>query len=123
MKTSLLIAAHGSPLPEANSDLELIAADVRSRAVFDLVEVCYLECNDPSIPHAIEMSVLSGIDQITVVPYFLHAGRHVVMDLPALLEEAMNHYPKVEFRLADHLGRSPMVTEVIQSRAKAALAL
>lgn len=120
MKTALLIAAHGSPVHDANADLVRIAADIRSAGKYDLVEVCFLESNEPSIPQAIGNSVQSGAGRIIVIPYFLHAGRHVVLDVPAVLEEARSAYPGLEFRLAEHLGCSPVVTQVIRARAESA---
>src|ERR1051325_5886624 len=119
MRSALLIAAHGSPMPAANDDLLKIAGEVRAAGRFDLVEVCFLEDNEPSIPTAIALCVDVGAERITVLPYFLHAGRHVVLDLPALLESARVAHPSVEFRLADYLGRSPVIAEIIRARAEA----
>src|ERR1043165_3141676 len=66
LKTMLLIAAHGSPIADANADWQLLAENVRTRNIFDRVEVCFLECNEPSIPEAIDACIQAGASRLTV---------------------------------------------------------
>ena len=123
MKSAILIAAHGSPVPGTNDEVFRIAADVRSKATYDAVEACFLECNQPSISEAIKQCVELGVGKIVVLPYFLHPGRHVVLDIPAELERAMMAHPDIEFRLADYLGSSILISAILLLRASAASTL
>ncbi len=119
MKTALLVMVHGSPRPIANEDMFAVVEDVKARGRFPLVAVGFMECNEPSIPEAIDGCVAEGATRIVAVPYFLHTGTHVCDDLPTLLEEAQARHPHVEFLLGDYLGLSPRVTDLLAERAAA----
>lgn len=120
-RTALLILVHGSPTAEANDDMFRVRDVIRKRAAHPIVEAGFLECNEPSIPHAAEICAAQGAERIVAVPYFLHTGKHVADDLPTLLEQAGVKHPEIEFRLADFLGRSPRITDILERRSLAAL--
>jgi sirohydrochlorin ferrochelatase len=113
---ALLIMAHGSPRPEANGAIHSVADLIRRRALFDRVEVAFLDCNEPTIPDGLDMLADGGAEEVIAVPYFLHAGRHVVLDIPQLLGEAQERHPAVRFRLGEYLGRSPELGQVLLDR-------
>jgi sirohydrochlorin cobaltochelatase len=115
---SLLLMVHGSPKPESNAEMFLVAERVRAGREYSRLEVGFMECNEPSIPEAIESLVSGGAKTIIAVPYFLHAGVHVADDLPSLLEDAQQKCGDVAFLLGDYLGRDSLVTEVLQARLK-----
>jgi sirohydrochlorin cobaltochelatase len=115
-RSSLLLMVHGSPKPESNAEMFLVAERVRASREYSGLEVGFMECNEPSIPEAIENLVEGGAKSIVAVPYFLHAGTHVADDLPSLLEDAAQKFTEVEFLLGDYLGRDPLVTQVLQER-------
>lgn len=121
MRKALLILVHGSPRPSSNADMFRVADAIRRRSFFDIVEVGFLECNEPRIPAAIDRCVAAGAERVVAVPYFLHAGAHVADDLPALLEDGAGRHPGVEFLLGDYIGRSQYVTDILSARARAAL--
>ena len=122
--TALLVMVHGSPRPVANEDMFRVVDDLRARpdaqARFPIVEVGFMECNEPTIPEAIDRCVRSGATRVVAVPYFLHTGTHVCDDLPTLLEEAQARHPDVEFLLGDYIGLSPRLTDLLAARAHAA---
>jgi len=123
MPESLLVMVHGSPRPSANGDMFRVVEAFRNRpemaARFPIVEVGFMECNEPDIPTAIDSCVAQGATQVTAVPYFLHTGTHVCDDLPTLLEEAQERHPDVTFLMGDYIGLSPRVTELLERRAAA----
>ena len=125
MPNALLVMVHGSPTPVANEDMFHVVEDLRRRpdatGTFPIVEVGFMECNEPTIPEAIERCVASGATRVVAVPYFLHTGTHVCDDLPTLLEEAQTRYPSVEFLMGDYIGLSPRLTDVLAARAAAAV--
>lgn len=120
MKTAMLVMVHGSPRPVANNDMFAVVDVVRERGTFPIVEVGFMEVNEPTIPEAIARCVEQGAEQVIAVPYFLHTGNHVTDDLPSLLEEAQTTYPQVTFLMGDYLGHDPILAEVIAERAAAA---
>lgn len=120
-KSALLILVHGTPRPISNAPMWRVVEEIRSRGVYPIVEVGFLECNEPDIPAAVESCVDQGATRIIAVPYFLHTGKHVANDLPAAMEEAQARYPDVEFRMGEFLGRAPEMTDLLAKRANEAL--
>ncbi len=118
--SALLVMVHGSPRPIANLDMFRVVEVVKQRGVFPVVEVGFMECNEPDIPTAIDSCVAQGATEVIAVPYFLHTGTHVADDLPTLLEQARERHPHIEFRMGDYLGRSERLTDILQDRVQAA---
>jgi len=117
LKTALLVLVHGSPQESANDEMLRVVESIRSQGIYPIVEVGFLECNDPTIPDSIDTCVRLGAERIIGVPYFLHPGKHVARDVPDLFRAAREKHTAVEFRLSDMLGASPLVTEVLLDRA------
>ena len=121
MKIALLVMVHGSPRPAANQDVFAVVGLLRERKQFPIVEVGFMELNEPAIPEAIECCVAQGATRVIGVPYFLHAGKHVMTDLVELFEEAQMRMPQVEFLLGDYLGRQHQIDDVIRERVTRAV--
>jgi sirohydrochlorin ferrochelatase len=116
MKEALLVMVHGSPRPVANEDVYAVLDIVRERGVYPIVEVGFMECNEPAIPAAIDSCVAQGAGRVIAVPYFLHTGNHVAEDLPNLLEEAQARHAEVEFLMGDYIGHDALIADVIRDR-------
>ncbi len=116
MKEAMLVMVHGSPRPVANNDMFAVVDLLRERGIYPIVEVGFMELNEPSIPEAIARCVEQGATRIIAVPYFLHTGNHVTDDLPGLLEAAQAQYPQVQFLMGDYLGHDPLLADVIAER-------
>ena len=119
-RTALLLIAHGSRQDEANADLYQLAAEVRSRGQYALVEVAFLELTEPTIPQGAARCVTQGARRVILLPYFLSAGVHVRRDLAELRAELAAEHRGVEFRLAEPLGPHPLLLEVVAERARQA---
>lgn len=117
---ALLLMAHGSRRAEANADLEYLAEQIRQRGVYDFVQVSYLELAEPSIPDGGAKCVAAGATDVTMLPYFLSPGVHVRDDMTAAQQELNQRFPGVTFRLAEPLGRHPLLLEVVLQRASEA---
>src|SRR5947209_131599 len=113
--TALLLIAHGSQRPEANDDLSHVAAELRGRG--HVVAEAFLELAEPAIDAGARRCVAQGAGRVVLVPYFLSAGVHVRRDLAAARDRLAARHPAVEFRLAEPLGRHPLLTEVVAQRA------
>ncbi len=114
---ALLLIAHGSRRAEANADLEFVATAMRQRGRYAIVQVSYLELAEPSIPAGGEMCVAAGATRVTMLPYFLSPGVHVRDDMKAIRAELAAKFPAVTFRLAEPLGRHPLLLDVVEQRA------
>ena len=114
---ALLLIAHGSRQPEANADLCFVAEGLRARG-FEIVEPSYLELAEPDIAGGGVRCVEQGARRVILVPYFLSAGVHVRRDLTAARERLADRFPGIEFRLAEPLGRHPLLLDVVAARAR-----
>jgi sirohydrochlorin ferrochelatase len=122
MITALLIIAHGSPREESNEDVYSVASRVRETARFDRVHVGFLDCNEPDIAAAARECVNAGAGRVVCVPYFLHLGRHVALDIPQILLGCAAEFADVEFLLTPLIGTSATMTDILLQRAREALA-
>lgn len=121
MKRALLVMVHGTPRPESNGDMYRVVDRVRGSGRFEIVEVGFLDLNEPDIPTAIERCVAAGASEIAAVPYFLHSGRHVTRDLPHLLDDASQRHPDVKITMGDFIGSRPEITRALTDRFREAL--
>jgi sirohydrochlorin ferrochelatase len=120
-QAALLIVAHGSPNRDSTMDIARVRDSVRQRELFADVRLAFLQHAEPGIPAGLEQCVATGVRQVIAVPYFLHAGKHVVSDVPGHLARQQAAHPDVEFLLGDFIGRSVWVTRLLVERAQAAL--
>jgi sirohydrochlorin ferrochelatase len=117
-RVALQLIAHGSRRPEANADLEHVAAAMRQRGRYPVVQVSYLELAEPGIEAAGALCVDAGATDVILLPYFLSPGKHVVEDLTAARDRLAASFPGVRFTLAEPLGRHPLILEVVEARAR-----
>jgi sirohydrochlorin ferrochelatase len=61
-----------------------------------------------------------GATRVVLVPYFLSDGVHVSRDLSAARARLAERFPAVEFRLAEPLGRHPLLLDVVDDRVREA---
>lgn len=113
---ALLVMAHGSPRPEANADIERVASEVRERGAFGFVQVGYLDVNQPDLPSAIRLCVEAGATELVALPYFLHTGKHLLRDLPDVLDGASREYPSLRIQMSDYLGSIPILAQILVER-------
>ena len=119
METALLLIAHGSRQPEANADLHHVVEQLQQRG-HAVVEASFLELADPNIEEGGARCVARGAGRVVLLPYFLSAGVHVRRDLTAARDRLAERFPGVEFRLAEPLGRHPLLLDVVLDRAREA---
>ncbi|MBX6394250.1 MAG: CbiX/SirB N-terminal domain-containing protein, partial [Alicyclobacillaceae bacterium] len=89
---------------------------------WDIVEAAFLEITPPSIPEGIERCVRQGATHVAIIPYFLHLGRHVLKDLPRIIEEAKERHPGILIRLGPHIGYDRRLALIVAERAEETLA-
>ena len=119
MKT-LLVVAHGSRRAESNDEVRRLTECLSAQAngIYDQVQCAFLELAEPSIPDGLRNAIRAGAEQVTVVPYFLSAGRHVVTDVPAEIDVVRKESPNVDIVLAPYLGAADGLTELLLQQAR-----
>jgi len=121
---ALLIVAHGSRRAESNEEVKTLTDQLRirieslSQPDFSFVHCAFLELADPSIADGMRDCVATGVKELVVLPYFLSAGRHVVQDIPTLVETVAASMPTVNVRIAPYLGSSAGLSDLMLDLAK-----
>jgi len=116
---ALLIVAHGSRRAASNDEVRALCNAVAARddGLYDNVTCAFLELTEPSIPEGLEALIGIGMRDITVVPYFLSAGRHVAEDIPA--EVAKVALPEgVRVHIAPYVGRSEAMADLLLEQGR-----
>lgn len=118
--TAILLIAHGSRRAEANADLDWLGGELHAPQFHNVV-CCYLELAPPTIAEGGAACVAAGATEVVMLPYFLSPGVHVREDLIEARAELTARFPNVPFRLAEPLGRHPLLAEIVRERIRQAL--
>jgi sirohydrochlorin ferrochelatase len=112
---SLLLVAHGSRRAASNEEVRELASrlEVHTKGSCGWVACAFLELAEPSIPDGLRQAIHAGATEVTVLPYFLSAGRHVVKDIPNEVDVVRAEYPEVKITLASYLGASAGIVELL----------
>ena len=115
-KEAVILMGHGSRIPGAGEGMERVAEGMRSKLGGCMVEVCYMSKLGPHLPEAFDRCAAKGATRIIVMPYFLHAGLHILEDIPDMLREKGKEYPDIELILGRHLGFDDCLVDLVVKR-------
>ena len=116
---ALLLVAHGSRRAKSNEEVVEMSKKLKKHCEgeFDIVKPAFLELAEVLIPDGIKQCVDDGATSIIVLPYFLNSGRHVVEDIPEIVNAEKENYPNITITISSHLGASDMMMDVLISTA------
>jgi len=116
---SLLLVAHGSRRAASNDEVRELASqlEAHTNGTYGQVACAFLELAEPSIPDGLRQAIHAGAGEIIVLPYFLSAGRHVVVDIPGEVDVVRAEYPNVDITLVSYLGASAGIVELLATLA------
>jgi sirohydrochlorin ferrochelatase len=119
---ALLLIAHGSRRQQSNQEVTELADQLRAAcdASYKIVHAAFLELASPSIGEGISLCVDDGASRVTLLPYFLNSGRHVVEDIPEIVGEAKIQHPDIDIIVAPHLGASSLMVDLLIDSARTA---
>jgi len=119
----LLLVAHGSRRRQSNEEVATVAEALKNRVQqqYDHTAHAFLELAEPSIPQGIDLLINKGVTQITVLPYFLSAGRHVQEDVPGIVQEKQKLHPGVDITIAPYIGEANEMLDALVSISNNAL--
>ena len=119
MKKALLIVAHGSRKKVSNIEIHQLANNISLKSNnFEIVQACFLEIADPSIPKGIRLCAEKKVDEILIMPYFLAAGRHVIEDIPNIIESERENYLNISIKTLPYLGSNPVIVDILKTLAE-----
>ena len=112
---SLLLVAHGSRRSESNEEIAQVAVALKTKiqSQYALTSHAFLELAQPSIPEEIDFLIGQGATEITILPYFLSAGRHVHEDVPGIVRSKQEQYPNVQIIIAPYVGEANEMVELL----------
>ena len=112
---ALVMVAHGSRRDEANAEFIALVHNVKVAAAsqYDFLEYCFLEIASPSLTEAVEHVIAKGAKTISVFPYFLNSGNHVLKGIPETVDRLINQYPDCTITLLPYFGTCEGIAELI----------
>lgn len=111
----LLIVAHGSRREASNEEVRVLASQVAKhlQVPADQVQVAFLELALPSIETALDDCFKQGVNEVSVLPYFLSSGNHVVSDVPREIAAVQTKWPDKVIKVLPHIGAADNMINLI----------
>jgi sirohydrochlorin cobaltochelatase len=103
-REGLLLVGHGSRCKLSVDEMQELGDLVSGSLASVAVEVGFLEMNHPPAGLAIDRLVDRGCSRISILPLVLLGAGHAKSDTPAVVREARERHPAVEFRFGAPLG-------------------
>jgi sirohydrochlorin ferrochelatase len=113
VKSAVIILGHGSKSEGADKAVQRVAAEVKKRGGYEIVEQAFLQYTSPGLMDTIEACARQKVGRIVIVPFFMQPGAHVTRDIPALIEQARKKHPGVEILMTDFVGSHPLMAEIV----------
>jgi sirohydrochlorin ferrochelatase len=120
-KPAIILLGHGSRVQQASDDMEKIATALRDQYGYLRVACCFMSRLGPHVPETLHSLIAAGETTILVIPYFLHSGVHLRLDIPELLQREAQKYPGVRIQLGAHLGYDDLLVSLVHRRILASL--
>jgi sirohydrochlorin ferrochelatase len=113
---AIVVLGHGSRVPEANASMVQVASVLKEKYSYPVVEVCNMSRLGPNLEEALKNCMEAGSTDITVIPYFLHEGLHMRLDIPKMMHEYALRYPHVRFVFGRSLGFDESLVDLVHKR-------
>jgi len=115
-REAVILLGHGSRVPDAGKHMEQVAEGLKRKYGYHIVEICYMSRLGPHFPETLEKCVQQGATDVMVIPYFLHDGLHLVLDIPEMIQELAHTYPTVKIVLGKNLGFDDVLVDLVERR-------
>ncbi len=113
---AVILLGHGSRVEKAGGDMERVAVLLKDRHGFPMVEYCFMSRLPPHFPETLAGLVARGATRVLVIPYFLHTGLHIRLDIPEMMQEEAARYPGLHLQLGGNLGYDDILVELVRKR-------
>jgi sirohydrochlorin cobaltochelatase len=108
-----LIVAHGSRNEKSNASfISMVERLSRTKEFRGHIVPAFLELAKPDILSAIEECHDKGYKEIRILPYFLHAGNHVIRDIPETVDSSPLKN-KLSFQILPPLGETEDIFNIL----------
>jgi sirohydrochlorin ferrochelatase len=113
IEEAIILLGHGSRVPEAAENMRKTAERLKEKYGYARVEVCFMSRLGPHFPEVFEKCVRQGVTRVLVIPYFLHMGLHLLLDIPKMMQREGQKYPQVELVLGKGLGYDESLVDLV----------
>lgn len=111
---AIVFIAHGSKKEKSNNEFLALVDEISKKdEEYDLKKAAFLELATPDIKSIVTEFIIKGAKDITFFPYFLNSGKHVISDIPEIVEELKKEHLDIKFRLLPHFGQSKKIPDII----------
>ncbi len=117
-KRALIILGHGSRAAGAARDMEEVALRLKARLDYEIVEICQMSGKGALFPEIFDRCMEQGAASVLVLPYFLHRGVHMLLDVPGMMKEKAAAYPGVKVVLGRNLGFDEALVDIMMKRVR-----
>jgi sirohydrochlorin cobaltochelatase len=111
-ETLLIIAAHGSPGPEAIEELAEFAARRVKLTPVGCVEPCFAVLGEPKLPDVLKQSASLPYKRIVIQPHLLLKGRFYDM-ICDMVESYRREYPGMDWIVTEPLGPDRLLAQAV----------
>lgn len=118
LNSGVILLAHGSRRDGANEVMSQLVEMVRKESDFKKVSSAFLQFSRPTLQEVLKEQVEEGLQEVTVMPVFLFNGIHLNEDIPEIIEQEKEKYPKVKILAAKALGMDRRIAEIVMDRIK-----
>jgi precorrin isomerase len=113
---TIILMGHGSRVPGAGKDMEEVAQRLKDKYGYPRVEICFISRLGPHFPEIFEKCVNQGAKKVLAIPYFLHEGLHLLLDIPEMMQEEAKRFPHVKLILGRSLGFDEGLVDLVERR-------
>ena len=109
---AVLLVSHGSHSKKTKEEVAATVAALKQKRPAEIIEYAFLEIESPSIPEGIERCVKQGASEIIILLNFLNSGKHVDVDIPAIVATVQKKHPAVKIRITKPIGQHPGIDDL-----------
>jgi precorrin isomerase len=113
---TIILMGHGSRVPGAGRDMEEVAQRLKDKFGYPRVEICFISRLGPHFPEIFEKCVNQGAKKVLAIPYFLHEGLHLLLDIPEMMQKEAKKFPHVKLMLGRSLGFDEGLVDLVERR-------
>ncbi len=114
--TAVILIGHGSRVPLAGANMEKVAARLREVETYAEVATCNMSRMKPFFPETLAEVANTNVSKIVVIPYFLHSGLHLVLDMPEMIKAEAEKYPGIKIVYGHSLGYDDAMVALVNRR-------
>ena len=113
---AVILLGHGSRVPDAGQSMQKVAETLCEHGRYTVVETCHMSRLGPHFEETLNKCVHAGARNVVVLPYFLNQGLHMKLDIPEMMQQAAERYPRVKLTFGKNLGYDPLIVQLVEKR-------